>query len=59
MRDLSRRAGGRDDDVHRCTCGAWAYTGIACATCATMRGEEDAEHRTADQPAGAAADDVP
>jgi len=51
MRDLSRRAGGKDDHVHRCTCGAWSYTGIACATCATMRGEQDDDSGTTDQPA--------
>lgn len=41
MRDLSRRAGGKDDHVYRCTCGAWNYEGQECATCATKRGQED------------------
>lgn len=50
MRGLSRRQGGQDDHVYRCTCGAWTYTGIACAVCATMRGEDDG---ATDQPAGA------
>lgn len=56
MRDLSHRSGGRDDNVYRCICGAWTYTGIACAVCATTRGEHDDEvRRTADQPARGAA----
>jgi hypothetical protein len=56
MRDLSHRSGGRDDNVYRCTCGAWTYTGIACAVCATTRGEHDDEiRRTTDQPARGAA----
>lgn len=38
---LSVREGGREEHVYRCTCGAWTYTGIACATCAIMRGESD------------------
>jgi len=45
MRDLSRRAGGKDDHVHRCTCGAWKYEGQECATCAAMRGEHDGMDR--------------
>lgn len=53
MRDVSRRAGGRDDSVYRCVCGAWTYTGIACAVCATTRGDSDGmDDGTADQPAG-------
>jgi hypothetical protein len=47
---LSVRQGGRDEHVHRCICGAWSYTGVACATCAIMRGEHDGmdEQRTTD-----------
>ena len=46
---LSVRQGGRDNQVHRCTCGAWSYTGIACSTCATLRGQQDGlEQRTTD-----------
>jgi len=37
---LSRRSDGLDGNIHRCTCGAWAYAGIACGTCATLRGED-------------------
>ena len=48
MRDLSRRAGGKDDHVHRCTCGAWKYEGQECATCATKRGQEDGMDRNTD-----------
>jgi len=36
---LSLRQGGEDGRVYRCECGAWRYTGIACVTCATTRGE--------------------
>jgi hypothetical protein len=36
---LSLRQGGADDKIYRCDCGAWRYTGIACVTCATSRGE--------------------
>jgi len=43
MRDPSRRMTSGDDKIHRCTCGAWTYTGIACAVCATTRGEHDEE----------------
>jgi hypothetical protein len=38
---LSLRQGGEDGRIYRCECGAWRYTGIACVTCATTRGEED------------------
>lgn len=43
---LSVRAGGRDENVYRCSCGAWAYTGIACSTCATSRGEKNERSTT-------------
>lgn len=41
----------RENKIYRCTCGAWSYTGIACSTCAIMRGEQDEDSGTTDQPA--------
>lgn len=48
MRDLSRRTGGEDSSVYRCTCGEWLYVGQLCRTFRNERGEQkDEGNRTA------------
>lgn len=45
----STRAGGQDERVYRCTCGAWAYTGITCSTCNTTRENDHELDRRSEQ----------
>ena len=54
MRGLSHREGGKDEHVHRCTCGEWLYVGQSCRTFHNEGGDSYVmeERGTADQPTG-------
>jgi hypothetical protein len=41
MREPSKLFTRNNENVTRCTCGAWKYEGNQCAVCATLRGVEN------------------